>query len=98
MSRTLFPIISAAHPADIDGLAILEDTANALYAFGIAFGLLVWALRIWFPFLAVSTLAIHRIPATIAFTPSRIHPLERAAVNQNIKPAFLINDVLYCRS
>ncbi|CAD6577849.1 MAG: Plasma membrane sulfite pump involved in sulfite metabolism [Cyphobasidiales sp. Tagirdzhanova-0007] len=29
VSRTLFPIISAAHPADIDGLAILEDTANA---------------------------------------------------------------------
>lgn len=68
MSRTLFPIISAAHPDDLDGLAVLSETSNALYAFGIAFGLLVWALGIWFMFLAVSTLIIHRIRGTIAFS------------------------------
>jgi len=67
VARTLFPIISAQHPDGDEGLAILQEVATPLYAIGISFGLLLWALGIWFMFLAVSTLVIHRMRGTVGF-------------------------------
>lgn len=68
LSRTLFPIISARNPDSTEGLAILADAANGLYAFGIAIGLLTWALGIWFTFLAVSSLLRHRLNGSIKWS------------------------------
>lgn len=67
VARTLFPIVSAQNPDSTDGLAILKDVATPLYAVGISVGLLTWALGIWFMFLAVSTLFIHRMRGTVGF-------------------------------
>lgn len=68
LARTLFPIISARYPDSTDGLAILADSANGLYAIGISLGLLLWALGIWFLFLALSSLLMHRLRGQISWS------------------------------
>ena len=68
LSKTLFPVISARNPNSTEGLAILADAANGLYALGIAIGLLTWALGIWFTFLAISALIRHRLRGSISWS------------------------------
>ena len=80
VSRTLFPVISAMYPDGDDGLSILGEVATPLYAIGISVGLLVWALGIWFTFLAIATLIIHRRKGTIGFVRTLSHTYTKLIV------------------